>query len=104
MGEPDISSIQRRMRHSIHRLHGHLAWKSLKESESSPGDPPVLLMDQNLAAEIRNEQCQFLRAEGELRDALNTTIWISGRDRQEYRRELRRLNEEFRRLDLPKGI
>ena len=72
------------LKQSLDRLRAHLEWQSLKDSERSSGYPPVLLMDPNLAADIRNEQCQFVRAERELRDALNTTIWISGRDRQRY--------------------
>ena len=103
MNEERPESKYRLLKECVSRLRAHLEWHSLKESERSSGDPPVLLMDPNLAADIRNEQCQFLRAEGELRDALNNTILISGRDRKMYRRELRSLNEEFRRLNLPNG-
>ena len=92
------------MKQSLDRLRAHLEWHSLKDGERSSRDPPALLMDQNLAAEIRNEQCQFLRAETELENALNTTIWLSGADREKYRRELSNLNEAFKKLDIPKGI
>ena len=88
----------------LHRLRAHLEWLSLKESERSPRDPPVLLMDPNLAADIRNEQCRFLTEERGLRDALNTTIWLSGKQREQYRRELRRLNEKFKKLNIPKEL
>ena len=92
------------MKQSISRLRAHLEWHTLKDSERRCGDPPIFLMDQNLAADIRNEQCRFLRAERELGNVLINTIWISGKERAKYRGELRKLNEEFRKLNLPKGI
>ena len=103
MGEEVLAAKSREIKRSIEQLRAHLAWQALKEGERTIGGPPALMMDSNLAADIRNEACHFLRIEKEFTDALKTTIWIGGQDRQRYRRELRRLNEEFRSLDIPKG-
>ncbi len=83
-----------------------LAWLDLKESERRSGDPPILIMDTQLAWDIWNEQSRFMSLAAEFHDALNdaATAVASNPDIEAHRRELLKLEAQFQSLALPKTL
>ena len=92
------------LQHSLWGLQANLARRTLKEGETAPGDPPVLLIDLDLVAEIHTDQSRFVQTEKQVRVTINTAVWMAEKDRRLFRLQLNGLKEEFKKLNLPKDL
>lgn len=89
---------------SLRRMKTLLAWHDLKESERRLGEPPALLMDTDLAVQIRNEQSVFMSTASEILESLNEQekCRLPKESRDRWREQVIYLEAEFQRLNLPK--
>ena len=105
MMKPNIPEGIGELSEGLERLRAHLAWLSLKELERKPGSPPVLLMDPDLVAAIRNDTSHFLATALKIREALTRVEDEKDtKRRSQWTREIDRLEREFHRLNLPKSL
>ena len=106
MMKSNLSEGIRELSAGLQRLEAHLAWLSLKEQEWKPGLPPVLLMNPDLAAAIRNESSHFVAMLTEMRQRLDDLAQHRVQEQQckRWRREVAGLERAFHGLDLPKSF
>lgn len=96
------------LRESLSRLKESLAWWQLLFAESRLEDPPVLATHPDLAADLTNEQCRFMKLASDILEDLDdfnsNKCTYSLSTRFGYREEVLNLVAEMRRLPIPKGL
>ena len=106
MMKTNISEGIRELSAGLQRLEAHVAWLALKEQEWEPGWPPVLLMNPDLAAALRNESSHFVAMLTEMRQRLDDLAQhrVQEQQCQRWRRKVAALERAFHRLPLPKTL
>jgi len=106
MDRNNLTTSFRALDASLGRIKTHLGWLSLKQSEWRPGDPPVLAVETDLVQDLRHEEAVFLKTATELHEAINEAKKKGVADAKLAKRcrQLLKLEAEYHRLDIPKGL
>ena len=103
MAIENIDKMLEELRQSLDRLRASVAWYWLKEDEHRRGDPPVLLMNDHLASEIRNMNTNCVALEDNILRAVNDTCGeLPAKRREALRHEVAHLRHSRDRLGVPK--
>lgn len=91
---------------SVRSLATNVEWLELKQSEQRPGNPPILLMDAQLAWDIWNERGRFMSFASDLHSQLNESAasGTSARGIEKTRQELLKLEARFHSLEIPENL
>ena len=93
-----------RLTESQRRLKASLEWLTTKGTEHRLGEPPVMTMNPELAADIRYQQGIFWRSVTDILGVLNRgePKGVSKDKRERWRQEVLRMKAEMESLTLPK--
>ena len=101
MAKPNIAEALRSLRRSLQNLKSLLEWSKLVREHRKPHQPPAFRVDRGLQQEMRTEYSFFIRTAMEVRQALQRGRPGDSETRRRYQRRLKRLEEQFRKLELP---
>lgn len=103
MVDVDLEAGLRSLRQSLGRIKALLAWEQLKQGEAKPGLPPAFQITDSIDADLKNEYSFFLFTAVEMHGLLNdsTALKISEEKRQYFKKQLLRLENQLRSLNLP---
>lgn len=106
MTKPDVAAALRSMADSLRKLKGMAAWAELVVSQRRPRIAPSFRMDRGIRQDFRAEKGHFIKTSMEIKevlmgkrkpDASHSTV-------RRWQRQLRKLEAEFQRLDLPTDL
>ena len=101
MAEPNIAEALRSLRRSLKNLKALLEWSKLVREHRKPHQPPAFRIDRGLQQEMRTEYSFFIKTAMEVRQALRKGQSGDSETRRRHHRRLKRLEEQFRKLELP---
>ena len=102
MTDKQMITILQELEATVAELRSLLAWEALKRAEARPGDPPGFIPYDPAAQDIKHAYSLFLAKSLTLHHILKHPAdgSATSRQREEIRRKLIALEDEFRQLDL----
>jgi hypothetical protein len=103
MVDADLEVGLRSLRQSLRRIKALLAWQDLKQAEAKPGLPPAFRITDSIDADLKNEYSFFLFTAVEMRGLLSdsTALNVSEEKREHFKKQLLRIDNQLRSLDIP---
>ncbi len=100
MDEPNIAEALTSLRRSLKNLKALIEWSKLVREHRDPHTPPAFRIDRGLQQEMRTEYSFFIKTAMEIRQALQQRQSEDSEKKRGWRR-LRRIEKQFRQLELP---
>ena len=102
MKSPNVQAALQDLSRCLRDIRSTLAWEELVQQEVRPDTPPSFRIDHHIDEDLRNQTGFFLKTAMDLHEVLNaeSETSLSGEMREALKKRLRRLEEQFRKLEI----
>lgn len=106
MAEMDLEAGLTSLRQSLKQIKALLAWEQLKQDETNPRQPPTFQINDPIDTDLKHEYSFFLFTSVEMHGILDdsTALNISEEKREHFKKQLLKLVNQLRSLDIPAGF
>ena len=102
MKSPNVLAALQDLSRCLRDIRSTLAWEELVHEETRRATPPSFRIDHHIEEDLRNQMGFFLKTAMDLHEVLNaeSETSLSGEMREALKKRLRRLEEQFRKLEI----